>query len=623
MMPHPSKERVMRHRRNATRCDQGRRIGMHHLAYAMGVAAALVLTGISAAATSADPAKTLRTAFEIDVTGFDPAATQDIYSAAIEMRIFDGLYEWDYLARPYRLAPSLAAAMPDYSPDGRTWTIRLRKGIEFADDPAFNGRKRELTAADVAYSWKRLVDPRVRSPNADLLRGKVVGLDAAAERAKASGRFDYDADIEGLRAVDRYTLQLKLVEPDYTLLLYFANSAMRIVAREAIEKYANESGRAMDHPIGTGPYRLKAWLRGRKVVLEANPNYRVELFPEAPADADAETRAVAAAMKGKRLPQIGIVEVSIVEEDNPRLLMFTRDELDIVNVPRALAPRVMDAENRLLPEYAKRRVDLQRATELAVAYTYFNMDDPVIGGYTPEKVALRRAICSAYNIDDEIRIIRQGQAMPATQPIPPDVAGHLKDYKGFGRYDPATARALLDKFGFRDRNGDGFRETPDGHPLEIRLASEPDQTSRQYDELWQRSLAAVGLKVAFQKQKWPDLFKAARAGQLQLWTLGLNGGIGDYYMQQFYGPSSGEANLGRFRNADFDALFLKSRRVPDGPERALLYTKMTDIVAAYAPWCPHAFRISSTIVVPQVRGYRKNVQYSFPPWQYLDIDPAR
>jgi ABC-type transport system substrate-binding protein len=326
-------------------------------------------------------------------------------------------------------------------------------------------------------------------------------------------------------------------------------------------------------------------------------------------------------MAGKRIPQIGTIEISIVEEANPRLLMFSRGELDVLNVPRELAPRVMDADNRLLPEYAKRGVEMQRATELAVAYTYFNMEDPVVGGYAPEKVALRRAICGAYNVDDEIRIIRQGQATVATQPIPPDIPGHLKDYKGFARYDPGVARALLDRFGYRDRDGDGYRETPDGRPMVIRIASEPDQTSRQYDELWQRSLAAVGLKVEFQKQKWPDLFKAARAGQLQLWALGLNSTVGDYYMQQFFGPSSGEANLGRFRNAEFDALFLKSRRVPAGAERAQLYAKMTDIVAAYAPWCLHAFRVSSTVIAPMVRGYKKNVYYFYPPWQYLDIAP--
>ncbi|HET7031499.1 MAG TPA: ABC transporter substrate-binding protein, partial [Casimicrobiaceae bacterium] len=267
--------------------------------------ALLALAAIAGAASWADPAKTLRTAFEIDVTGFDPAATQDLYSNTIEMRIFDALYDWDYLKRPYALVPSVAAAMPEYSSDGRTWTIRIKPGVRFADDPAFNGKPRELTAADVVYSWKRLVDPRIRSPNADLIRGKLVGVDALAEKAKATGRFDYDADVEGLHAIDRHTLQLKLVEPDYTLLYYMNNSALRIVAREAIEKYADDNGRAMDHPVGSNAYRLKQWLRGQKVVLDANPNFREVRFPAAPPDADSATKALAAQMAGKRMPQIG------------------------------------------------------------------------------------------------------------------------------------------------------------------------------------------------------------------------------------------------------------------------------------------------------------------------------
>lgn len=598
-----------RHRNFAIRCLLG--------------TALLWIAAPTLSATWADPAKTLKAVFEIDVTGFDPAGTQDIYSNTLQARIFDALYEWDYLARPYRYVPSLAAAMPDYSPDGKTWTIRIKPGIYFSDDPAFNGRKRELTAADVVYSWKRLIDPRIHSPNADLVRGKFVGLDAAEAKANAINRFDYDADIEGLRANDKYTLQLKLVEPDYTLLSYLNSSSLRIVAREVIEKYADGSGRAMDHPIGSNAYRLKDWQRGRKVILEANPNFREVYFPEAPPGSDAATKAIAARMKGKRLPQIGSVEVSIVEEANPRLLMFSRGELDLVDIPRDLAPRVMDPDGRLLPDYAARGVDLQRATELAVTYTFFNMEDPVIGGYTPDKVALRRAICSAYNVDEEVRVLRNGQGLRATQPIPPDVIGHVGGFKGFSTYDPSVARALLDKFGYADRNGDGVRDLPDGKPLVIRKASEPSQTSRPFDELWQRSLNAVGLKVEFAIQKWPDQFKAARAGQLQVWTLALIGGVADYYMQNFYGPSAGEANLGRFRNADFDAMFLQSRRALDDRERIRLYWKMTEIVAAYAPWCPNAFRISSTAVAPWVQGYKKNTYYFYPPWQYLDVDPAR
>ena len=140
----------------------------------------------------------------------------------------------------------------------------------------------------------------------------------------------------------------------------------------------------------------------------------------------------------------------------------------MLDVPGDVAPKMIDGKGNLLPEYAARGMRLERATELAVTFAYFNMEDPVVGGYTPEKIALRRAICSAYNLPDEIRVIRNGQALPATQPLPPDVEGHVRGYKGLSPYDPATARALLDKFGYRDRDGDGFRELPDGRPLTIR-----------------------------------------------------------------------------------------------------------------------------------------------------------
>ena len=106
----------------------------------------------------------LRVVFPVAETGFDPQATSDYYSANIERAIFDSLYHYDWLARPYKLVPNTAAAMPEISADGRVWTIRVKPGIHFADDPVFKGAKRELTAQDYVYSWKRLLDPRMRAP---------------------------------------------------------------------------------------------------------------------------------------------------------------------------------------------------------------------------------------------------------------------------------------------------------------------------------------------------------------------------------------------------------------------------------------------------------------------------
>jgi ABC-type transport system substrate-binding protein len=573
----------------------------------------------SGAADWADPGKVLRIAFPIDVSGLDPAGTQETYASLVEQRIFDALYQWDYLARPYKFVPSVATGMPEISPDGRVWTIRIRQGIYFADDPAFGGKKREMTAADFVYQWKRVVDPRVRSPNSDLLEGKLVGLDAAVARAKSSGRFDYDAEIPGLRAIDRYTLRLELVQPDYTFLELLDSASLRAVAREVIEKYADASGRAMHNPVGTGPYRLREWQPGRRIVLEANPGYREDRFPTPPQNADATIKAVAESMKGKRLPQIGRVEIAIVEETNPRFLMFGSGQIDMLDVPGDIAPKMIGDKGELLPEFASRGVRLERATELAVTFAYFNMEDPVVGGYTPEKIALRRAICSAYNQPDEIRVIRNGQALAATQPIPPDVDGHVKGFKGFSSYDPATARALLDKLGYKDRDGDGFRELPDGKPLAIHYTTGPGAVYRHFDDLWLRSMRDVGIRMDFPIQTFTESFKAAHEGKLQMAGFGWNGDIADDFMRLFYGPNAGAGNLARFRNAEYDALYEKSRRTADPAERNKIIESMTTIVSAQAPWCLNSYRISNTVVAPQVRGYRKNAHYFLTPWQYLDV----
>jgi ABC-type transport system substrate-binding protein len=449
------------------------------LALAVCVAcAALPALAQPRAAPAAPIVKTLRVAFPIAESGFDPQATSDLYSDHVQRAIFDTLYGFDYLARPYRRVPRTAAAMPQIDDGGRTWTIRVRPGIYFADDPAFQGKKRELTAADYIYAWKRLIDPRIRSPFSWYLQGKIVGADAVVDAARGSGKFDYDAPIEGLSAPDRYTIRLRLKEPDYILFGYLCSSPMAAVAREVVERYGDTNGWNMEHPVGTGPFMLKSWRRGQQIVLDANPNFRDERFPEPVDDAD---RARFAGVRGKKLPLVDRVEISILEESNPRLLAFESRALDYVNLPSELADHALDASNRLKSEYAARGVALARLTQPAMQYAYFNMQDPVVGGYTNDKVALRRALVLAFNTDELIRVVYQGQALRATQPIPPNVPGHDDTLNVAPAYDPAAARALLDKFGYVDRNGDGWRDLPDGRPLALVMASTPSTRDREID----------------------------------------------------------------------------------------------------------------------------------------------
>jgi oligopeptide transport system substrate-binding protein len=177
----------------------------------LAVSLLLALCGFAEAATAA---KTLRVTFQAAETGFDPVKVSDYYSGTVIEAIFDPLLTYDYLARPAKLVPNVAEALPSISDDGKTYTLRVRPGIYFADDPAFKGSRREVTALDYAYSIKRFLDPANRSPYAFLFEGKIVGLDELATRAKKAGRFDYDVAVPGLETPDRYTLRIRLKDTD-------------------------------------------------------------------------------------------------------------------------------------------------------------------------------------------------------------------------------------------------------------------------------------------------------------------------------------------------------------------------------------------------------------------------
>jgi oligopeptide transport system substrate-binding protein len=582
---------------------------------------AVFLLGASlafAAQAQSDPAKVLRVVFRTAETGFDPQAASDLYSNYVNRAIFEPPFRYDFRARPHKLVPNTAVSLPEGNKDGTEWTFRVKPGIYFTDDPAFKGKKRELTAADYAYTFKRTLDPAMRSPALEIFDGRIVGMDKVLAKAKETGKLDYDAPVEGLQVVDRYTLKLKLTYPWYDIATDLTSSSVGAVAREVVEAYGDGNRWVMANPVGTGPYTLKEWRRGQRIVLEANPGFRGIPYVESNDPAD---NAINARFKGKTFPRIGRVEIAIMEEPNPRVLAFARGELDYLDIPYDLVPNVMLPDNTLKPQFAKANVALERDVQPSITFAYFNMEDPVVGGYTPEKIALRRAIGMAYNTEEEIRIIRQGQGKVANMILPPAVTGYDPNLQAGSKYDPAAARALLDKFGYKDRDGDGFREMPDGSALVLKRGTSPSATERQFDELWQRSMNAIGVRLEHVTQKWADLYKMAKHGQLQFWQLANTATTPDGYsfLGMLYGPNAGLANLARFKLPEYDRLYDASKRIPPGPERDKLVREMSRIVAAYAPWKLNSYRIENVVVYPWVVGYKYN-PFNQHPWQYLDMD---
>ena len=581
------------------------------------VVAGLATLLAAGAAHAADPAHVLRIEHRVAHNGFDPQAAYDTYSFEVIDAIFDPLFTYDYFARPVKLVPRALEAMPVVEDNGRTYLCRVRKGVHFTPDPAFRGRRRELTAGDFAYGFKRVLDPAVRSPWLWMIDHKLVGADAARERAAKTGRFDYDAPIAGLEVVDRYTLRIRLTEPDLRFPYVLAVQNMAAQAREVVEAYGADIGA---HPVGTGPFRLGDYRRSNRIVLEANPEFRPWIY-EPTGPIPAASQPVAAALKGRRLPLVDRVEINVIEEGQARWLAFLRRELDFLDIlPVEFSGEALDDAGRIRPALAAQGIVHDVLLRPNSWWIYFNMEDPVVGGYTPERIALRRAIGMGYDNATGIRVLLKGRAAPAYGPIPPDIAGFDPALKTDAQlYDPAAARALLDRFGYRDRDGDGFREAPDGKPLVIERWSSTSSGSREGDELWKKNMDAIGIRMTFRKDRVPELRKMARLGKIPMRSDGWNADYPDAenFMQLLYGPSGPENNA-RFNLPAFNTLYERARTLPDGPERTRLFDRMTELVLAYAPWRMTYHLLEDSVRHAWVRNYVLHPMRS-EVWAYLDV----
>jgi ABC-type transport system substrate-binding protein len=587
-------------------------------------AAALPLAGAAASARPADPPKVLRYAFEVAETGFDPAQISDRYSRIVTAHVFEGLYEYDHLARPYLIRPNTAATLPEHSDDYREFTIRLRPGIHFQDDPAFKGKRRELVAADYAYVFRRFADPRWKSPIwPSVAELGIVGLAALRDDA-VNGKmpFDYDRPIDGLQVLDRYTIRFRFVEPRPRFIQTLADASLYgAVAREVVEAYGDK---VMEKPVGTGPFRLAEWRRSSKIVLERSPDYRERTYDARPNADDAEGQALLAKFKGRRLPMVDRVEVVIIEEEQPRWLSFLNRQLDLLEPVPFPFVNLAAPNGKLAPNLSRLGVQLYRALAADVTVTVFNMDDPVIGGYAPERVALRRAINLAIDVDQEIRLFWRGQAVPAQSAFAPHTYGYQPAFASEnGQHSLARAKALLDLAGYVDRDGDGWREQPDGSPLALQWATTPDQRARSRDELRRKDMTALGIRVNFVAAKWPENLKNARAGKLMVWSLGYSSAAPDGQPALDRGASIhvGGQNLARFRNASFDKLYTAMRSLPDGPDRESMMTEAKRLLIAYAPYKVHVHRILTDLAQPWLHGYRRP-PYWLTWWPYVDIDAS-
>jgi ABC-type transport system substrate-binding protein len=557
----------------------------------------LALAGgpIAAAAAPAAEPKVLHAFLSTGETGLDPAVASDIASLSLLENLFDPLLRYDYLARPVKLQANTLAAMPTVEDNGLTYTFQLRQDVYFTPDPAFKGARRQVTAQDYVYSLTRLYDPALKSPWLFLLEGKIAGDEALKTH------FSYGTAIAGLRAVDKFTLRIRLKAADPNFLFYLAVPATGVVAREVMEAYGAQAG---NHPVGTGPFMMGTWKHSDQITLLANRDFRPTMY------------------QGRRVPLLDRVDIKIVEEYQSRVLGFLNGEFDFLEqLPESMKDLVLTADIKptLKPELAKKGMVLSPFAVLQTYYMWMNMEDPLIGGYSKEKVALRRAVALGYNSAEDVALMKKGLAIPAVTPLPPNVLGYDPAYRSPVTYDPALANALLDRYGYR-KGADGFRTQPDGKPLTLVMHSESSTVGRLRDELWRKNLGAIGLKVVFKSDKKTEIIKASRLGSVMMFETNWVADFpdGDNFYQLLYGPNSGRANYARFNLPAYNQRYEQTRSMGDSPQRTALYDELAQIIHAYTPWVLLTHPISADLQQPWLKNYQRH-PVEFTNWRYLDV----
>ena len=537
------------------------------------------------------------------IRGFDPAKIGDVPSAQAVQRIYEGLVQIAYLARPYQLEPLLAAALPAVSEDGLAYTFQLRPGIYFQDDPCFTGsagRGREVTADDVVYSLKRIADARVGSSGWWAFDQRIAGLNAFRDASRQGTATDYDRPVEGLQALDRYTLRIRLTKPYPQLLWVLALNYGSVVPREAVAFYGDRFSR---HPVGTGPYRLKEWITNYRLVFERNPAWqatgRTDAYPVLGEPDDAAQGLLQDA--GQRLPFIDRIVTYVVADAATQWLMFLNGELDESDISRDNWSVVLDAEQRLAPELRDRGVRLSIAPQLRIAYIGFNADDPVVG----TNRLLRRAMSLAFNSEEWIKL-HNGRVRRPNSPIPSMLAGYEPDYDPW-KFDLGKARALLAEAGYP-----GGRDPATGRRLELtlELGRADDAELRQSAELFVAFMERLGLVIRLSLNNGPAFYDKLERRQAQLFLLSW---LGDYpdaenFLQCFYGPNASPGpNRANYVNPAFDRLLEEARAMPDSPERTERYRAMARLVIDDCPWLLLSEPLSYTLHQPRVANYKPHL----------------
>ena len=529
------------------------------------------------------------------IPGVDPITISDRHSHEVARQIYDGLYEYNYVKTSFQLYPVLAEGMPEISNNGLTYTIKLKQGVHFSDDPCFKqsgGKGRELTADDVVYSIKRsIITPETqRMFFAMALTEILVG---GEEFQKQATNGSIDKELPGLKVLDKYTVQFNLKKtPEYFPVILMRPNAF-IVPREAVEYYGDKF---KDHPVGSGAFMVESWDKNSKIVLVKNPNYKHGKFPSFDGSQDEDTTLMRYA--GKPTPFLDKIVYYVLLDDAPRWINFSKGILDIVVLDKDSYFDAFPAGGNLSKSLEEKGIHVHKTQRLETTYFSFNMNDKIVGS----NKYLRQAISLAYDGKKHNALFYNNQAVVANWLLPPGIFGFDASYKNpYRQYNIEKAKKLLAKAGYP-----GGKGLP---PLNMLLTE--SIASKQIGEFFAKSLGEIGIKINFTPMNFAKLDKeisTTRNYQILSFQWKADVPIPQDFTRLLYSKATYPGpNDSSFKNAEYDKLFEKASVMKDGPDKIKTLNRMRAIAEEECPVIslvnPNVIRLSQ----PYVENYRPHI----------------
>lgn len=536
----------------------------------------------------------LNYALTTNVSTLDPAVSYDTVSAKVVYQVYESLYEYDYLIRPYQLKPLIAKSLPLIEDNGLKYTIKLKKNIYYHNSLAFNGKKRKVKAQDFINQIKRLAFEPTNSNGWWLFDGKIIGLNEFRNKAgkvASDLKLFFSTPVEGLSAPDDHTLIIKLHQP-YPQLVYALAMAFTTPAPEEIIKYYKND--LSQEAIGTGPYQFVQWKKNAYISLKKFKNYHANLYPNKGDRYAYENKLLKDS--GKKLPFIPEIKFNIIKEDQTRWLNFLSKKIDVIVLTKDHFPVALNSKGKLNKEFLDQGIKLQIAPTLTYWWLSFNMKSEPLGN----NLNLRRAIAHAINIEEYIRNFTNNIGLKANSIYPPGVLGYDPSNPPSFQYDLEKARKYLAEAGYPE--GKGLDEIN----YDVRGAS---TVSRQMGEFIQKELAKIGIKIKLNINSFPGFLSKARNGRLEMWQ---GGWAMDYpdpenviqlLISKNHPPGP---NSAFYSNKKVDELYNKLFYATD-PQKVLEITKEVEkIIAADLPWIMQFYSRNYILYHGHLKNFRQS-----------------